>query len=78
MADVFANTLARNRSEDELVGTQERRVLEADERFRLAIESFPTGVILADQNGTMIRVNSRSARAFGYSQEELVGQAVRC
>ena len=24
----------------------------------------------------MIRVNSRSARAFGYSQEELVGQAV--
>ncbi len=76
MADVFANTLARNRSEDELVQSQERRVLEADERFRLAIESFPTGVILADQNGTMIRVNSRSARAFGYSQEELVGQAV--
>ena len=74
IADVFANTLARNRSEDELVQSQERRVLEADERFRLAIESFPTAVILADQNGTMIRVNSRTARAFGYCQEELVGQ----
>lgn len=76
IADVFASTLARNRSEDELVQSQERRVLEADERFRLAIESFPTAVILADQNGTMIRVNSRSARAFGYSQEELVGQSL--
>ena len=76
IADVFAKTLARNRSEDELVQSQERRVLEADERFRLAIESFPTAVILADENGAMIRVNSRTSMAFGYTQEELLGQPV--
>ena len=62
--------------EDELVQSQERRVLEADERFRLAIESFPTAVILADENGAMIRVNSRTSMAFGYTQEELLGQPV--
>jgi PAS domain S-box-containing protein len=76
VADVFASTIARNRSEDELVQSQERRVLEADERFSVAIESFPTAVILTDENGTMIRVNSRTALTFGYSQEELLGQPV--
>jgi PAS domain S-box-containing protein len=76
IADVFANTLARNRTEDELVQSQERRVLEADERFRLAIEAFPMAVILSDETGRMIRVNSRTAQAFGYSQEELLGQPV--
>jgi PAS domain S-box-containing protein len=76
IADVFANTLARNRSEDELVQSQERRVLEADERFRLAIESFPTAVIVSNQDGTMIRVNSRTALTFGYTQDELLGN--RC
>ncbi|MGB8479108.1 MAG: sigma 54-interacting transcriptional regulator [Acidobacteriaceae bacterium] len=76
IADVFANALERNRSEDELVQSQERRVLEADERFRLAIESFPVAVILSDQNGTMVRVNSRAGLAFGYPQEELLGQPV--
>src|ERR1035437_4556779 len=76
MADVFANTLARNRSEDELVQTQERRVLEAEERLRLAIESFPTAVIVSNQDGTMIRVNSRTALTFGYTQDELLGN--RC
>jgi formate hydrogenlyase transcriptional activator len=76
IADVFANTLARNRAEDELVQSQERRVLEADERFRLAIESFPTAVVLADESGSIIRVNSRTSLAFGYTQEELLGQRV--
>jgi len=76
IADVFANTLARNRSEDELVQSQERRVLEADERFRLVIESFPTAVVLADESGNIIRVNSRTMLAFGYPQDELLGQPI--
>ena len=76
IADVFASTLARNRSEDELVQTQERRVLEADDRFHLAIESFPTAVVLADEKGTILRVNSRTAVTFGYLQEELVGKPI--
>ncbi len=76
IADVFANALARNRSEDEIVQTQERRVLEAEDLFRLAIESFPTMVVLSDQNGTIVGVNSRTAQAFGYAQHELLGQPV--
>ncbi len=76
IAEVFANSLARIRSEDELVQNQERRVLEAEERLRLAIESFPTAVIVSNQDGTMIRVNSRTALTFGYTQDELLGN--RC
>ena len=76
IADVFASRLARNRTEDELVQSQQRRLLEADERFRLAIESIPMAAILSDENGSMIRVNSRTSLAFGYAQEELLGQPV--
>ncbi|HZC44782.1 MAG TPA: sigma 54-interacting transcriptional regulator [Acidobacteriaceae bacterium] len=76
IANVFACTLARNRSEDDLVQSQERRVMEADERFQLAIESFPTAVILADESGTIIRMNSRTELAFGYSRAELLGKPV--
>ncbi|HTU50783.1 MAG TPA: sigma 54-interacting transcriptional regulator [Acidobacteriaceae bacterium] len=76
IAEVFGKTLARSRSEDELVQSQERRALEAEERFRVVIESFPTAVILSDQKGTIIRVNSRTSLAFGYTQEELLGQPI--
>jgi formate hydrogenlyase transcriptional activator len=76
IADVFANTLARNRSEDELVQSQERRVMDANERFRLAIESFPTAVILTDENGAIVQVNSRTSLAFGYAPQEILGQPV--
>ena len=76
IADVFANTLARNRSDDELVQSQERRVVEANERFRQVIESFPNAVILSDENGAIVRVNSRTSMAFGYAQEELIGPPI--
>ncbi len=76
IADVFAKTLARNRSEKELVQVQERRVLESDGRLRLAIESFPTAVVLADEQGRIIRVNSRTSLIFGYTPEEMLGQLV--
>jgi PAS domain-containing protein len=78
IADVFANSVARNRFVDALVKSQERRVFEADERFRLVIESFPTAVVLVDNEGEIVLLNSRTTATFGYKREELFGRRSKC
>ncbi|MDD5544177.1 MAG: PAS domain S-box protein, partial [Acidobacteriia bacterium] len=52
----------------------ERR--QAEERFRLAVEAAPNGMIVTDEEGKMILVNSEMERLFGYSHEEMIGQPV--
>jgi formate hydrogenlyase transcriptional activator len=76
IANVFANTVARNRFVDALVKSQERRIFEADERFRLTIESFPTAVVLADNEGKIVLLNSQTTEMFGYKREELLGRTI--
>jgi PAS domain S-box-containing protein len=65
-----------NRFDDALLKSQERRVFEADDRFRLAIESLPSAVVLADNEGNIVLLNSRTTEAFGYKREELLGQSI--
>jgi|GEM_PF-1943549 len=48
----------------------------ADERFRLAVEASPSGVIMVNEEGRIILVNSQTERIFGYSREELIGQPI--
>ena len=48
----------------------------ADERFRLAVEAFPNGVVLVNNQGQIVLVNSQAEKLFGYSRAELIGQAV--
>jgi formate hydrogenlyase transcriptional activator len=44
--------------------------------FGLAAESLPSGVFVIAPNGTIVLVNQQLERQFGYSREELLGQAV--
>jgi PAS domain S-box-containing protein len=48
----------------------------AEERFRLAIEASPSGMLMADQDGTIVMVNAKIEQMFGYSRAELLGQSV--
>jgi PAS domain S-box-containing protein len=48
----------------------------AEEHFRLAVESAPNGMMIVDQFGTIVLMNSQSEALFGYRREELVGQSV--
>jgi PAS domain S-box-containing protein len=52
-----------------------RRRLEI-EAFDLAIEASPAGILVAEQEGTIVLVNRELERQFGYSREELVGKSV--
>jgi PAS domain S-box-containing protein len=50
--------------------------LRADRRFRLAIESAPSGMVMVDHQGKIVLVNSQAENLFGYGREELIGQTV--
>jgi integral membrane sensor domain MASE1 len=46
------------------------------ERFGLAVESAPNGMVMIDRQGKIVMVNSYAMKMFGYKREELVGQSV--
>jgi PAS domain S-box-containing protein len=49
---------------------------QAQERFRLVVESALNAIVMVNQEGKIILVNIRAERIFGYSREELIGQPV--
>ena len=46
------------------------------DRFRLVVESAPNAMLMVDQAGQILLVNSETEKLFGYLQEALVGQSV--
>src|SRR6266567_1319692 len=49
---------------------------QAEEKFRLATEASPSGIILVNDRGHIVLVNSQIENLFGYQREELVGKLV--
>ena len=47
-----------------------------DERFRLAIEASPDGMLMTDAMGIIQLINAETERLFGYDRDELVGQQI--
>src|SRR5688572_8493387 len=47
-----------------------------ESRLRAAVESAPSGLLMADGDGRIVLVNREIERMFGYSREELLGQPV--
>ena len=45
----------------------------AEEKFRLVVESTPTGIVMVRRDGTIALVNSQTERLFGYDRGELIG-----
>jgi PAS domain S-box-containing protein len=48
----------------------------AEEMFRRAVESCPSGMVMADSAGRIVLVNGEIERMFGYRRSELIGQSV--
>jgi len=46
----------------------------AEEKFRLAVESCPSGMVMTDNAGIIVLVNTETERLFGYQRVELIGQ----
>jgi PAS domain S-box-containing protein len=53
--------------------TEQRR---AEERFRNLLESAPDAIVIANEGGEILLVNSRTEELFGYPRAEMVGKLV--
>jgi PAS domain S-box-containing protein len=49
---------------------------QAEQKFRLAVEASPSGIVLVDREGRIVLVNAHVEELFGYRREELVGKLV--
>ena len=49
---------------------------QAEEKFRLAVEASPSGIVLVDREGRIVLVNNHVEELFGYRREELIGKLV--
>jgi len=49
---------------------------DSEERFRLAVEAAPSGMVMTDADGHILMVNAQAEKLFGYSREELVGRPI--
>jgi len=48
----------------------------AEEKFRMAVEASPSGILLVNHTGQIVLVNSQIEELFGYGREELIGHSV--
>jgi len=70
------------RASSSLLKEKKRRSLEkvlseSEKRFRIMFELSPSGIILLDEIGTIIEVNTSFSENLGYSKSELIGKNVR-
>jgi PAS domain S-box-containing protein len=55
----------------------EKTLTESEKRFRVMFELSPTGIILMDDRGTIIEVNSSFCETLGYTKNEVIGSNIR-
>lgn len=54
----------------------ERQLRESEERFRMAVEAAPSGMVMTDGEGRIVMVNAQAESLFGYSRDELAGRMI--
>jgi PAS domain S-box-containing protein len=47
-----------------------------EEKFRLAVEASPNGMLMVDAEGKILMANAETEKLFGYGREELLGQPI--
>jgi PAS domain S-box-containing protein len=47
-----------------------------EETFRLIVEAAPNAIVVIDERGEIVIVNSQTEKFFGYARDELVGRPV--
>ncbi|MCH7818713.1 MAG: PAS domain S-box protein [Candidatus Marinimicrobia bacterium] len=48
----------------------------AEQQFRDLLESAPDGMVIANESGIIVRINTQTEKIFGYGRDELIGKKV--
>lgn len=62
------------RREIECLKTSQSEHQKAEKRFLGLLESAPNAIVITDQQGKIVLVNSQTSKLFGYNPKELVGE----
>jgi PAS domain S-box-containing protein len=54
----------------------EKTLIESEKRFRVMFELSPAGIILIDEKGKVIEVNTAFCNTLGYSRKEIIGNTI--
>jgi PAS domain S-box-containing protein len=82
IVSLFIQLRRRRRADERRQLSEAQALLAADEarkseaRFKLVVESSPNAIVMSDQHGKIMLVNSQTERLFRYGQEELIGQSI--
>lgn len=58
------------------VGATSDSFLSLEEPFRLAVEASPSGMVMVNEEGTIVLVNRETERLFGYARQKLLGKSI--
>ena len=53
-----------------------RGTTSAEEKFRLAVDACPNGMVMTDAAGQILLVNTETERLFGYRRDQLIGRSI--
>jgi PAS domain S-box-containing protein len=54
----------------------ESEILDSSEFLRALFEAAPDAILVADREGSLVRINSQAEKMFGYDRHELVGKPI--
>lgn len=51
-------------------------LLTEQRKFEIAVEASPNAIVMMDENGNIVLINSQTKKLFGYNRQELMGQSI--
>ncbi|MDP9304276.1 MAG: PAS domain S-box protein, partial [Actinomycetota bacterium] len=75
-AEVIAAVINRPAAAPEVEPPAAEALRQTEERFRGLLDAAPDAVVLADEAGMIVLVNSQTEELFGYDRKALVGQPI--
>ncbi|RPJ28384.1 MAG: PAS domain-containing sensor histidine kinase [Chloroflexi bacterium] len=76
IGDAYLETKQQLIRQQEEAVQDARRQQQTERRFRGLLEAAPDGMVIVDQQGTIVMVNAQTEKLFGYTREELLGKHV--